>query len=353
MNDLAEQISEILCDYHSHKGFNFDPKHVLNWVSQFPENDQKFLLTEFLHILKKGTYVNEQKARELLISNIEAMTVRFRFRKPIDFLANTTFLTLQPKGKSQDILLAILDEELQKKYGVSLKQCGSASERYSVYVDDILATGGTVFRDCVAWLALKNTDETTNLDRVISNKTTLIICVFCRHNWSSPNYRLKLHLNKEIDSKILFHENYTVENHPNFPTSRFNFAYPTADQPDYVIQYWENLAATNKQESAFRKPLRPSRETFFSSAENRNRFENILLHKGIELLLKAQKLKPNHRPLGAVTPSYKTLGTGTLFFTWRNISNTTPIVFWWAAPGAGWYPLFPLHQRGGNMDLFI
>ena len=65
-------------------------------------------------------------------------------------------------------------------------------------------------------------------------------------------------------------------------------------------------------------------------SQNRNKFEKIILDKGLELLQKVKKEKPDprKRPLGDTVKSHKTLGTGTLFFTWRNISNTCPIIFW-------------------------
>jgi len=73
------------------------------------------------------------------------------------------------------------------------------------------------------------------------------------------------------------------------------------------------LAADKNESVAFRKPDAPKQELLFSSAANRIRFENIILQKGVALLQEAQNLKPNHRPLGATFPSYKTMGTGTLF----------------------------------------
>jgi hypothetical protein len=103
-----------------------------------------------------------------------------------------------------------------------------------------------------------------------------------------------------------------------------------------------------KGEYAYRKNNIPIKEQFFSSKSNRIRFENIMLMKGIELLGGVKKLKINHRPLGVTNPTKKIFGTGTLFFTWRNISNTTPIVFWWKITGSDWYPLFPLINRGKN-----
>jgi hypothetical protein len=112
------------------------------------------------------------------------------------------------------------------------------------------------------------------------------------------------------------------------------------------MAFLNNLNANRDEKYAFRPANRPGQETFFSTPANRKRFENILLHKGIELLGEAKNLEDNHRPLGMTNPSRKTLGTGTMFFTWRNISNTSPVVFWWEITGSDWYPLFKLLHRG-------
>ncbi|REG78219.1 phosphoribosyltransferase-like protein [Algoriphagus antarcticus] len=98
---------------------------------------------------------------------------------------------------------------------------------------------------------------------------------------------------------------------------------------------------------AFRNPEYPLKEEFYSSSENRDRYERILLDKGLKIINSISELKAKSlRPLGMTPPSYKTLGKGCHFFTWRNISNTCPIIFWWEANG--WYPLFPVKNRGNH-----
>lgn len=95
-----------------------------------------------------------------------------------------------------------------------------------------------------------------------------------------------------------------------------------------------SLRATNYADYAYREDNQPINETFFSSPENRIKYENIILEKGIELIEKIEQPKEitNIRPLGFVYPNYKTFGLGTHFFTWRNIPNNTPLVFWWEVP---------------------
>lgn len=114
------------------------------------------------------------------------------------------------------------------------------------------------------------------------------------------------------------------------------------------MDYFNTIGAENNDLPVFRPKNLPLKETFFSSPENRIKLENLFIQKGIELLSKVKSDSPDKRkrPLGDSIRSHKTLGTGTLFFTWRNISNTCPLVFWWDVSGHEWIPLFCLKNRG-------
>lgn len=348
MEKLAANITAIISDYHNWNGFQFTDEHVIVWVTQFDEADREFILKEFLHLLQQGIYFSETKARQLLLQRIERLAQLYGFATPVSFLANADILKLQDDGKSQSVLLVLLNEELQQKYGIGLAQCGTASKKYAVYLDDVLATGGTLYNDMNKWLPETDTTGKSNLDKVVSGEIVMAVAHFCYHNANTTLWRLSLGFqNKELLKKIKCYCDFEIQNHLTFLNQKFNFTYPVASDNDLVNTYYQTSLpeyAQKYERQAFRHPGSPRQETFFSSSENRIRFENILLMKGIELLNNARIKQANHRPLGATIPSYKILGTGTLFFTWRNISNTTPIVFWWSSPG--WNPLFPLYNRG-------
>ena len=348
MNLLAQHIVAIIKDYHNYLGFQFTEEHIINWVNQFDEADREFILQEFLHLLNQQLiYISEENAKLLLLRRIERLAVINGFSKTVSFLANVDILSLQDEDKSQTVLLRLLDEELQKKYGIGLAQCGTVSKKYAVYIDDVLATGGSVYRDMNKWLPIEDEEGKTNLDKIVSGETVLSISHFCNHNGNTTLWRLKEGFKKDaILKKVKCYCDYEIQNHLTFLNQRFNFTYPVANQDEFVSKYFDSLPeyAHKKEDKAFRNPDTPKNENFFSSPENRVRFENILLNKGIELLNNARSKQDNHRPLGATIPSYRILGTGTVFFTWRNISNTTPIVFWWKS--ADWSPLFPLYKRG-------
>jgi hypothetical protein len=139
---------------------------------------------------------------------------------------------------------------------------------------------------------------------------------------------------------------FKIENNIKEFNQKLNLAYLSiGERTKYTDEYIFGLeSASRNYDRAYRPFNSPSNEFFFTNKDNRIRFEGILLEKGLQILSNVETLKPNHRPLGMTNPTNQTLGTGTLFFTWNNISNTCPIVFWWE--GHNWTGLFSLINRG-------
>lgn len=178
----------------------------------------------------------------------------------------------------------------------------------------------------------------------------LIVSVFCYHNlgWSNTKWKLKQQLDSdEILKNIHLEFDYEIQNNIRFNNPRLNLAYPVVPQPEIVTNYLQSLTVTNYSELAYRKTIQPIDETFFSSQQNRNRFENILLLKGVNIINQIKNLNVRGiRPLGYTIGSHKTYGLGTLFFLWRNIPNNCPLVFGWSNPAHNWEGLFPVVNRG-------
>lgn len=158
----------------------------------------------------------------------------------------------------------------------------------------------------------------------------------------------------EIDNKITYHRFNIINNNPrihsHYNNPAFNCAYCKDTKDVRVIEYLDNLPTMTDYDSmsnkdfAFRPNDRPKVETLFSSKVSRDRYEKIILDKGLDILEKVGDHGKSTRPLGFVNPTYQTLGMGSFVFTWRNISNTCPIVFWWEPNG--WKPLFYVANRG-------
>ncbi|PBJ08058.1 hypothetical protein [Flavobacterium sp. ACN6] len=347
MKDIADKIVETIKDYRNGDGIFLDSKYVVNWANQFGE-DAKFVLEEISHILPQ-VYISKEKAKLFIDGHIEALMKRFNYSNISDFLINTEFLDLQLPHKSQPAILDILENLLNEKYGESYIKYKTFPKINYVYFDDILASGSTIGNHLVQWLQAKNGENVTNAENVLNDNYQLSVNLFGLHNWgrSFQEYRLMKTFEDKISRKIGWYYNYEIQNHARFNNQSLNVAFPTDEQPTNVKSYLANLTAEKYESYAYRKPNLPTIERFFSSAENRVRYENILLQKGISIIEMIKgEIKPNIRPLGLINPSYKTFGLGTHFFTWRNIPNNSPLVFWWGVDDHAWVPLFPVANRG-------
>ncbi|WP_418262784.1 hypothetical protein [Flavobacterium faecale] len=351
IKEIIENIVAITQDYHSdyNNGFVMTPQHVLEWVNQFEEKDRVFVLNEVLHILQQGVYISKAKAKEILWEFLNKAMTFFGYQSIEMFLRETHFINSQAAHKSQSVLLKLLNDILVEKTGFKMEICGSLGVRNYIYLDDVLASGGT-FKFAIK----KFIEENNLLKRLINKELRILSFFFCTHSWGLDNtrYSLKKLFDDEnyfLDvSKFPVGSYYKIENNLKGFNPKLNLVYPEKSKNGYDAYLVSLETATLQPDKAYRKGTQPSQEAFFSSRANRNRLEQIFLDKGIEIISKIQdkSIKHKHRPLGKTYPSYKTFGTGTLFFTWRNISNTCPIVFWWDNPAHNWKGLFPLHNRG-------
>jgi hypothetical protein len=352
MEQEATEISEILRDYHIDRpgGFVMNPQNVTNWVNQFEENDRFFMLSEFTHILKQGVYVSKERGKACLLSQVEYMTKRYGYKTPLEYLGETIFLRMQEEHKSQDILLNLLNTVLLENFDVDINYCGSKGIKNLIYIDDVLASGKTVLGHCNELFKKSDYWAAGNLQGVVTGKIRFAILVFCKHTWAVNN--IQYSLSKSLKSPWLLNNlvvlsHYAIENNIKDFDPKINLVYP-AYASAKANQFLQSLDATNYEDRSLRPKTSPTKETLFSSPANRLRFESIVLDKGVEILSKVGQLAVNSRPLGNCNPTYKTFGSGTMFFSWNNISNTCPIVFWWSNPAHDWHGLFPLYKRGVN-----
>jgi len=345
MEATTKEIFEIIKDYHCDECKPLELNDIKIWVDQFAAADRKFLLEEFLHILKQDIYVSKEKALELLWKNFEFIANNLGYNGDLRmFVFESHFFNVQKEGKSQTVLFSMLDGLVENKLGIRLNADSGYEIKNFIYIDDVVATGKTLLGTLRDWLS-----KDDNASLVVSGQKKLIVSVFCMHQWALDNLRWSLKCSFENDAflKLPFvRYNYLIDNRVLYPSAKLNLVLPIKEQSKTVLDYFDTIEADSNKDKAFRKNERPTKETFFSSSENRNRFEAIILEKGVEILNKVVVKKASNRPLGATYPHYKTLGTGTLFFTWRNISNTCPLVFWWDNPAHEWKSLFTLKGRG-------
>jgi hypothetical protein len=343
MNKLADKIVAIIRDYRKDTGVLIDRTHVLKWVNQFQTKHREFLLAEMSVLLPKS-YVSKPRARRVLRNLIELLTKNEGYKSVQSFLSHVKFLDCQPKGKSQSEILDLVDEYLIRRYDLNVDSCGTKPVKYLIYLDDILATGGTFVKDIVG---LTEKGE----DLMASGK--IIRFFFFVHSWGEANssYRLRQSVDVSVVDKMELYQLYSIENNPRInvynPNPVFNHCYPTlqARYKEQWMSYLDELDDANRNSKfAFRNPKFPMIEKFYSSPKSRIKYETILLNMGIRILADVNEIGRSARPLGFTIPSNQTFGTGGHAFTWRNVSNTCPLVFWWEVNG--WYPLFSVQNRG-------
>ncbi|MEP0861183.1 MAG: hypothetical protein HRF52_07065 [Ignavibacterium sp.] len=360
MEQLITSIYQTLEDYRADENrtlVRMTKDRIRNWISQFDNNLRVPILIELDNIFKKR-YCSKSDVKYFLDQLIKVLTNDFGFKSSNEFLKNSDFLNLQPEGKSQRIMLSLLDDLIQDKYGLCLADCGTTSNKYSIYIDDILCTGLTLISDIKKWSEQNFSANKTNGQAVADNSTTLVFAYVFIHE---KNYRKKVaemrhKISYDLSSKHKMYRLFEIENSVSV-SSKIDLIFPLEEgQTDRVKEYQteitnlvdrraiENGWKTGPNE--FYRPINlPTKEDFFTSAENRKIVENAFLQKGIQILDNANSQIPNMRALGYSLPSLKDFGFGALCFTWRNVPNNAPLVFWYS--GGGFTPLFEV-TRGGN-----
>ena len=347
MNELASQIFEIIKDYRNHDGFFLTEQDIIDWGNQFGD-ENVFVLTELLEILPK-VYISRKRAKDYIRKHILRYLNKYRYSSVASFLCETEFLIMQKPHKSQPAILELLEEVLNEDYQESYKKYLSYPKINYIYFDDILASGSTIGRDVVKWLKEKDKNLKSNQEKLVNNEIRFAVSLFCIHSWghSFQKFRIMKDSCENTINKISWFHDYEIQNHAKFRNQKLNIAKPVKGGNLIVNNYFASLPATKYEDYAFRDINTPVNESFFTNKNNRKKFEDILVEKGIEIIEMIHgEVKPNIRPLGLINPEYKILGLGTHFFTWRNIPNNSPLVYWWDVPGHKWKPLFPVANRG-------
>lgn len=357
MEEKIDAIIDIIGDYRIEDiGFLYKTKiektHFMKWLDQFEESDKEFLVDELLYLLPKS-YLTKEHTLKIISTEFDIISKDCGYSDVNQFLDETQFLDIQEYGQSQKVFLGFIEEVLNTKYGRSLSNCGTSTIKNWFYADDILATGGTFRKDII--LRVKE----YGAEKFIASGIKIIGSFIIMHSWAAKNvkYNIDQELDYELKDRVKFYRVSEIENIPYInmytPTQKFDLVYPIKSKVgEEVLKFVEdnlNDEYDYKNEKyAFRNENYPKQESFFSSAENRVRYEQILLEKSFDIMKSINHIDARSlRPLGMTNPTNKTLGTGTHLFTWRNVSNTCPLVFWWGANN--WFPLFPSKRGGRNL----
>lgn len=341
MKKAIEEIYDTIKDYRNDDGIYITQDHIQKWANQFGDN-KEFVLKEFAHIVKQ-VYISKTKGYKYLEAVLLFLQKKYKSKDLSSLLRDTLFLQLQPKGKSQRVLIGMLDELVLAKEGHHLSEYDNYPKCHYIYIDDVLASGKTMGDDLVEWIS-----EDDHCNKIKNKQIDLKVLLICRHSLGLSLQLFRISQQLDIEAKLIDVKSlYTIENNTKDYEPKLNIALPIKNYLSHeAIQYFDALQADDKYSKyGFRNEGSPHEETFFSSAENRIKYENILIDKGLEILKDTKNIGSYTRPLGLVNPKYKTLGMGTHFFTWRNVPNNCPIVFWWETQGSNWIPLFTKKQN--------
>lgn len=356
MEQLIDEIFEQLKDYRADEllpNVKMTKNRIKRWVGQFDENDRAFILTELKHIFSKR-YCSKVGVKTFLKVVVDKLTKDLKYKSAKDFLRMTVFMDLQPNGKSQKVMLKLLSELLTENYQFNIQDCGSIQKKHFVYIDDILCTGNTLIQDIKEWSGKEYATDKTNLQAIKDKSAELIFAYVFIHakNYQKKKAEMRHKIDDVISANHKMYRLMEIENNEGSVTSSLDFIFPLETESQEITDYKEKIITqvdehtqrynSNSPEEFFRTAGRPKTEKLFTSAENRNRFETIMLKKGIYILNHTNARIKGMRALGFSLPSQKSFGFGALCFTWRNIANNTPLVFWYA--GGGFYPLFVKNQ---------
>lgn len=349
MDKRIERIIAAAPDYRISTCYNLNEEIITNWINQFEETDKNFILDETAHILEKR-YISKDEATQRIDILLNKIKDHYEYKKIENLLTYTKFLKIQPNGKSQHDVMELLENLLTNKYGIDKIDEQPKDIKYILYVDDIMCTGNTAFLDIENCLKRKY-ENSTVLEWVKKNKVEIILLFIVSHQYNLKKLLNRLiNIDKSFDKYLIFTDDkYIVNNDYENSKSELNFIFPidgslTADIlklqkqiSKNVDQYAKKNGYEVKEEHYVRKKGMPKKELLFTSPVNRIKYESIILSKSYGILKKVISAKKNMLPLGYSLPSFKSFGFGTLTFTWRNIPNNSPLVFWY---GAHWHPLF-------------
>lgn len=328
--NMIDAIVKIAEDY---EGTNFTNEHVEKWLNQFLPEQHDLILKELHSILSK-VYVSKEgviKFFEALIENENIFPMHIK---------NYKFINPQKIGGSQKVMLEIVGDAIQKKYGISLEECGQNYVSSYIYIDDAIYSGNRVVRDIQNWADTIN--DPNSIVRI-----DIIVIAFHNRNFKYIKEQIEKVLPK---AEIKFWRRIEFLDSLRGSRQQFESYWPSAEL-EYNNQTDEYIASVTESRSAkqneiiplLRNSGEPILDEYFTNSQNRKLVEKIFFEKGVEIVNYAVKPNPNMRPMGY--DFSKTLGFGSYFVTYRNIANNCPLVLWWGDLNAvgidNWYPLFP------------
>lgn len=347
-DELVLQTATILADYRREDGVGITADDVAAWAGQFPAALRLDVMRE-THAVMDARYLSKAFTLDYLGQMVTGYARIYADGDVPRFLAETTFLNLQPSGKSQRALLALLDEAIAP-FGVTTATAGGETPHRYLYLDDVLCSGNTLYRDMRAWWFAPGPDGRPRQESLPASVEVLYHFLGLHlKNWWKTRARFKYDGLLPRTQPQTARAGIKVENALD-SGSAMDFAFPRREGLSAAaLQYVTDIGA--KPEDTFRPDGRPEAERLFTSAEGRDTFERALVDVGLDIIGSVSTHNPNFHPLGYLIKSHKSLGFGSLVFTWRNVANNSPLAFWHDA--RHWTPLFRKRQADPDFTVLF
>lgn len=160
----------------------------------------------------KQKYLAKDEAIVLFRKYIQNHIERYKYVDIESYLKEVYFLQLQLAGKSQSVIIEMMGEIIRKDYGFNIDDYNDYLKKRFIYFDDVLITGGTLFKDLLGWPS-----EDWN-NKLNEHKISLEIDLIVEHRFGYE--MMKFRLTKEVPkfnvSNINIWYYYEVENQIKF-----------------------------------------------------------------------------------------------------------------------------------------
>jgi hypothetical protein len=316
---LLQSITNTIADYREGEIPKPTAAHVDRWLNQFAAPVQLPILREMAHVLGR-TYISKAKVETFLKTVITSK--KLAGDDCCAFWKNVHFLNIQRGGNSQRDMLDMFSGVLNRICKLTIAQCGKTPEAF-VYLDDVLFTGNRIRTDLSAWIR-SDAPQTVKLH----------VITMGLHSGGQYYARTQIAEAAKAAGKtvnITWWRSVEIEDRKN-STDTSDVLRPTVIPADPATQaYVQGL----RFPPVLRKPGNVGAQQFFSSEGGRSLLEQELLKTGVHIRSICPHLNAYMRPLGNMV--LETPGFGSLFVTFRNCPNNTPLALWAGNP---WYPLF-------------
>ena len=284
--------------------------HINKWIGQFNINYQIPILDVLEELITNNAY-SDKKFEDIFGSKIISDASLTR-KDPSKYWAET-FILRCPQNRSQNEIASILCSSLNAK-GLPFCTDETKAVRY-LYIDDFSFSGYRIYQD------LKDFNTDKEIDIV-----TIATYEYNKYSFEKK-FKPKLKF-KEINrfNHIVF------ENRLWKKEDAETFIPHTDCLEEFFIKFHDNL--NGKTFSKFMRTTHKPNRTF-SNPQKRFLCEKAFFEKGLFI---TESCSTRYKPLGGQAPYG--LGFGSALFTYRNCSNTNPLVLWFGDyDGKIWYPL--------------